>query len=1412
MKKLLSILGSILFCTLFSFSQNDFATEVENSAGDLFHSTSVSSANGASINGVYSAGYLNGGSSGFVQKTDEFGNSLWQQKLSSLNDDAVFVRTGVGGDAIVAYSTSAALRVSRFDDNSGSIQSTEEVTGSMKIVSMKDILVSGFPAIGILAFSSGAGTYSLHFTALNTSGNILYTKKYDAPNFLEFSDYNTAGFEQRGTGNILMMYGTSFGYASVEIISTSGALVSTSVEFEVFSSSGNTRISDILEIPAVIGTGSNYVIAGSAGNYGLLGILDNSLNVQYLEKIDYGGVSLPRYIVADIELDGSEVQALITHYASSGSPNSGIFARFIPGTSSFSFTSSTELYDGISNNFIFRTPSHFDYFNSTPVFASYPIALSGTGILSMNNSYNLSGCALGSISESITTETLSGSFTGVTAISTPASTSVSLSNDFMTPKSTYQCNAPCAGGIAGVSKNMTGGICSTGGGSVLLTVTPPAGSYLYTWSLPGEINNSVSVTTVGNYTVTIIDQTTGCKQVETFTVVADEDVTSGIYNISPAGINLCVNDNPHNFNISPVPTSTSPVYDWDFGFGITSNSDSPNISFGNNFGTRTIELDYTNACGTITLTDNIDVVGFESDIIVQNPVCFGDQGCGTVDILAEASGNNYTYNWLGAFGNATECFNAGLVNVTVTDNNGCSSVEAFGVPLISAPLNATVASTTNETCVNADDGSITISVTGGVAPYTYAWSGSSSTSNTANNLAPGSYSYTVTDNNGCIETGGPVTVNPASGLGVTNSVVITDASCVGVDDGEIEASVVSGTATFNWSTGFNEAGVSSSTIVGLVAGTYGVTITNAIGCIEESYTIIQPDAEWTVHSESSDNTETVDIEKDDNGNIYVLGTFTNHASFNNGIVNISSGLAPEGTYLAKYNACGDFQWVTYSGSVFSSLVNDFGIDFEIYLSQIFILSEINGSGFQIDVRTKDINGDLVGASAPIVPNGMNKYVVRTISNLTTGSVSTSSLVSSSLNYDFKAIQPNPQNLPNVFLGGRDIIANDAFIGEFTLGMQYAVTSNTTLATGMSSMNRVNDLEYYENPTGNPVLHACGTFDNDPMGLGFSPVVGASDAFVSIHQAGSLSTAGFGDAAGSDGTGEAVEIDDISFTGGAEIFVAGNYEGVLLNWNGLDAGGVVNAFMVHRRFSGGAYSSSWGYTLDAPLSTMNRALGAGVDVQDGGEFVHFTGVVDAPTFEVGTTGIFQTGTMGIENMWNAGFNIGGALQYLSSVTSPLDMTSNGVTSHGANIFATGSFTDNLEYYTSPVLAPLAHPHAGINENFVVRYGNYFGTPGEYFKQVPTTNDQTEDNVDKRWNVSIIPNPSKGQFNLELNRPEIDAEGVIEIFGLNGQLIHSQKIPEGTMYRTTINLNKVAGGFYMIKIHSENYSQTERLVVF
>lgn len=67
-----------------------------------------------------------------------------------------------------------------------------------------------------------------------------------------------------------------------------------------------------------------------------------------------------------------------------------------------------------------------------------------------------------------------------------------------------------------------------------------------------------------------------------------------------------------------------------------------------------------------------------------------------------------------------------------------------------ATINAT---TNNETCFGANDGSINITVSGGSPEYTYSWNGGQFNSNYLNNLSPGLYFVVITDINGC-QTGG----------------------------------------------------------------------------------------------------------------------------------------------------------------------------------------------------------------------------------------------------------------------------------------------------------------------------------------------------------------------------------------------------------------------------------------------------------------------------------------------------------------------------------------------------------------------------------------------------------------------------------------------------------------------------------
>src|SRR5699024_9048948 len=99
-------------------------------------------------------------------------------------------------------------------------------------------------------------------------------------------------------------------------------------------------------------------------------------------------------------------------------------------------------------------------------------------------------------------------------------------------------------------------------------------------------------------------------------------------------------------------------------------------------------------------------------------------------------------------------------------------------------------------CNGGNDGSATVSGTGGVSPYTYAWpDGSSGTRN--NNLSAGTYEVTITDANLC-ESTCTVTINEPE-FEVSCSIVKNqDATCHGCADGSATVSGIGGTTPYSY--------------------------------------------------------------------------------------------------------------------------------------------------------------------------------------------------------------------------------------------------------------------------------------------------------------------------------------------------------------------------------------------------------------------------------------------------------------------------------------------------------------------------------------------------------------------------------------------------------------------------------------
>ncbi|MCB0771586.1 MAG: SprB repeat-containing protein, partial [Flavobacteriales bacterium] len=227
---------------------------------------------------------------------------------------------------------------------------------------------------------------------------------------------------------------------------------------------------------------------------------------------------------------------------------------------------------------------------------------------------------------------------------------------------------------------------------------------------------------------------------------------------------------------------------------------------------------------------------------------------GTATGAVEASVNGgtapYSFAWSGPDGYTSsdediQDLPAGIYTLLVTDDNGCTSSEAFNVNQPgSLEVNVTpftYAGGHGVSCANATDGSIALDVSGGTAPYVIAWTGPnafSSADEDINNLAAGTYNVTVTDDNGCaFQQQVVLTTAEVLQLETLTSAFIGgyEVSCYGADDGSVDLTIMGGTAPFSilWSEG---AGFSATTedIEAIGPGNYSVLVTDANGCTQSA--------------------------------------------------------------------------------------------------------------------------------------------------------------------------------------------------------------------------------------------------------------------------------------------------------------------------------------------------------------------------------------------------------------------------------------------------------------------------------------------------------------------------------------------------------------------------------------------------
>jgi gliding motility-associated-like protein len=430
---------------------------------------------------------------------------------------------------------------------------------------------------------------------------------------------------------------------------------------------------------------------------------------------------------------------------------------------------------------------------------------SNAGIASITNGGVVTGVGAGSANMTFT-----NSATGCSSNPTSATITVN-----PIPTATASSNSPVCVGSA---INLTGSV-STG---------------TYSWTGPNGFISSIQSPTIGASTTamagtySLIITENGCQSAAATTTVVVNTLPTITASATPTTI--CAGN---TINLAGGGGST---YTWTGPNTFASTSQNPTVTSATTAasGTYTVTGVAANGCSnTATVLVNV-TNGPTVSISPNNIACNGGTtGSAFVNVSGTAP---YTYLWTpsGQTGQTASNLTAGSYSVLVSDANGCQSTATT---TLTEPSAITLTSSSNPSSCTTPTGSATVNASGGAGGFTYFWAPSGGTSNTAVNIAAGSYTVTVTDANFCQQTA-TVNVPSVNGPSVTLTGV-NNVTCFGGNNGSATAVASLGTPgyTYLWS----PSGGNAASATGLTSGSYTVSVTDNAGCTtSETVTITQP--------------------------------------------------------------------------------------------------------------------------------------------------------------------------------------------------------------------------------------------------------------------------------------------------------------------------------------------------------------------------------------------------------------------------------------------------------------------------------------------------------------------------------------------------------------------------------------------
>ena len=357
-------------------------------------------------------------------------------------------------------------------------------------------------------------------------------------------------------------------------------------------------------------------------------------------------------------------------------------------------------------------------------------------------------------------------------------------------------------------------------GSINVVASGGTMPYNYLWST-GDTSQNLQNVSAGQYIVSVIDSNS-CILYDTIILLEPNAISAidSIQNVSCNGFSdgsvfLFVDGGTGNYDIlwetgDTIPFITNLISDW-YEISIV---DSNNCLFVDSFFVEEPTI-------------------LEDSISTTEPTCFGFSN-GGASVFPYGSVSPYSYIWSnGDTSQFLQNLTAGQYSVIITDNNNCIIYDTLNVD---EPLILSFSELTDSvSCFGNSDGSIDLTVIGGITPYSFLWN-TGDTLEDLSNLIAGTYVVNILDSNDCLLI---ANINVFESDNLFAYFNLNYVSCNGFSDGNIDVTPIGGTPPFNYSW---SSGDTTEDINNIPSDMYILSLTDNNNCFfTDTIVVFEPD-------------------------------------------------------------------------------------------------------------------------------------------------------------------------------------------------------------------------------------------------------------------------------------------------------------------------------------------------------------------------------------------------------------------------------------------------------------------------------------------------------------------------------------------------------------------------------------------